>query len=152
MASGFPQAVEQGLREPAPRRGEGLADGLGDSLAVAALAVSAEDVERLEAGERLARRLEPQERVDADRLVGRAEVADGAERVADDEDPLRGEPKRHLLPEPAADDRDHLERRVGHSVEGRHVERDAEAARDGRTVALVAVEELDDASRLAELR
>ena len=152
MASGFPQAVEQGLRESAPRRREGLADGLGDSLAVAALAVSAEDVERLEAGEGLARRLEAQERVDADRLVGGAEVADRAERVADDQDPLPGEPKCHLLPESAADDRDHLERRVGHSVEGRHVQRDAEAARDDRTVPLVAVEELDDAFRLAELR
>ena len=118
---------------------------------MAALAVSAEDVEWLEAGERLARRLEPQERVDADRLVGGAEVADRAERVADDQDPLLGEPKRHLLPEPAPDDRDHLERRLGHSVEGRHVQRDAEAARDGRTVALVAVEQLDHASRLAEL-
>jgi DNA polymerase (family X) len=89
--------------------------------------------------------------VDADRLVGGAEVADGPERVADDENSLRGEPKRHLLPEPAPDDRDHLERRVGHSVEGRHVERDAEAARDVRTVAVVAVKELDDATRLAEL-
>ena len=118
---------------------------------MAALAVSAEDVERLEAGERLARRLESQERMDADRLVGGAEVAGRAERVADDQDPLCGEPKRHLLPEPAPDDRDHLERRVGHSVEGRHVERNAEAARDRRTVALVAVEQLDDASRLAEL-
>jgi DNA polymerase (family X) len=150
-ASGFPQAVEQGLREPAPRCGEGLADGLWDSLAVATLAVSAEDVERLEAGERLARRLEPQERVDADRLVGGAEVAGRAKRVAGDEDSLRREPKRHLLPEPASDDRDHLERRVGHSVEGRHVERDAEASCDGRAVALVAVEQLDRASRLTEL-
>ena len=121
------------------------------AFSVATLAVSAEDVERLEAGERLARRLEPQERVDADRLVGRAEVADRAERVADDQDPLLGEPKRHLLPEPAPDDRDHLERRLGHSVEGRHVQRDAEAARDVLTVTLVAVEQLDHASRLAEL-
>jgi DNA polymerase (family 10) len=119
---------------------------------VAALAMSAEDVERLEACERLARRLESQERVDADRLVGGAEVADRAERVADDQDPLRGEPERHLLPEPAADDRDHLERRVGDSVEGRHVERDAEAARDRGAVALVTVEELDHASGLPELR
>jgi DNA polymerase (family 10) len=90
--------------------------------------------------------------MDADRLlVAGSEVADGAERVAEDEDPLRGEPNRHLLPEPAPDDRDHLERRVGHSVEGRHVERDAEAARDGRAVAVVAVDELDDPTRLAEL-
>jgi DNA polymerase (family X) len=151
VASGFPQAVEQGLREPAPRCGEGLADGLRDSLAVAALAVSTEDVQRLEAGERLARRLEAQDWVDADRLVGCAEVPDGAERVADDEDSLRSEPKRHLLPEPVSDDRDHFERRVGHSVKGRHVERGAEASCDGRAVALVAVEQLDHASRLAEL-
>jgi DNA polymerase (family 10) len=119
---------------------------------VAALAVSAEDVERLEACERLARRLEPQERVDADRLVARSEVADGAERIADDQDPLCGEPKRHLLPEPAPDDRDHPERRVGHSVEGRFVERDGEASCDSRAVALVAVEQLDHASRLPEFR
>jgi DNA polymerase (family X) len=151
-ASGFPQAVEQGLREPAPRRGESLADGGRHPFSVATLAVSAEEMERLEAGERPARRLEAQDWVDADRLVRCAEVTDGAERVADDEDSLRGEPNRHLLPEPASDDRDHLERCVEHSVEGRHVERDAEAASDGRTVALVAVEQLDRASRLAELR
>ena len=119
---------------------------------MAALAVAAEDVERLEAGERAARRLEPQERVDADRLVGGAEVADRAERVADDQDPLCGEPKRHLLPEPAPDDRDHLERRVGHAVEGCHVERNTEAACNGRAIALVAVEQLDHRTRLAELR
>ena len=119
---------------------------------MAALAVSAEDVERLEAREGLARWLQPQERVDADRLVvARSEVADGAERIADDQDPLLGEPKRDLAPEPAPDDRDHLERRLGHSVEGRLVERNAEAACDGRAVALVAVDELDHASRLAEL-
>ena len=118
---------------------------------MAALAVSAEDVERLEAGKGASRRLEAEERVDADRLTWGAEILHGAERVAHDEDLLLSEPEGDLAPEPAPDDRDHLERRVGDSVERGRVERDAEASCDDRAVALVTVEELDHASRLTEL-
>ena len=116
---------------------------------MAALAVSAEDVERVETGEGPARRLEAQKRVDADRLVRGAEVAHRAERVADGEDPLGREPQGDFLPEPAADDRDHFEGRAGDAGEGRFVERNADSACDRGAVAVVAVEELDDGLRLA---
>jgi DNA polymerase (family X) len=118
---------------------------------VKALAVPEEHVLRLEAGEGPARRSQAEERMHAEGLSGRAEVADAAERVGADEDPLGGKPERDLAPEFVPDDRDRLERRVGHAVEGRYVERDAEASRHGGAVALVAVEELDHGARLAEL-
>jgi DNA polymerase (family X) len=117
---------------------------------VYALAVAVEDVLRLEAAERAARREEAQHGVDAEWLVSRAEVAEAPERVAADEDLLLRKPERDLAPEPASHDRQHDERRPRHVGERRDVEGDSEPVGDLSAVTLVAVDELDDSGRLAE--
>lgn len=109
-----------------------------------------EDVLRLEATQSATRWSQPQERVNAERLAARAEVAEAAERVAAREDPLPRKPEGDLPPEHAPRDRQHDERRARHVGERRHVEGDTEALGDRRAVTLVAVEELDDPGRLAQ--
>ncbi len=115
-----------------------------------ALTVSKEDMLRLDGAEGATRREEAQERMDAERLVARREVADAAEGIAADENSLLGEPESDLPPEPSPHERQHDERRTGHVREGRDVKRNAESLRNRCVVALVTVDELDDADRLAE--
>ena len=114
------------------------------------LAVAEEDVLRLEAPESATRWGQTQERVNAERLATRAEVAEAPERVAADQDSFLREPERDLPPEPSAHDRQHDERGTRHVRERRQVEGNAEALRDRGAVALVTVDELDDSGRLAE--
>ncbi len=109
-----------------------------------------EDVLRLEAAERATRWSQTQERVNAERLTARAEVAEAPERVAADEDSLCRKPERDLPPEPSAHDRQHDERRTRNVRERRHVEGNAETLGDRSAVALVTVDELDDSGRLTE--
>ena len=111
MASGFPQAVEESLREPAPRLSRGPRGGLRRLRAVEALAVAAEDVLGLERRQASAGGLEAQERVDADRSSRRGS-SPRAERVAADEDPLRRRTRGRSRARRGADDRDHDERRA----------------------------------------
>ena len=80
------------------------------------------------------------------------EVADRAERVGDDESAELRDPGRDLSPEARARDRKDLERRGDDPLHGDRVVRDAERRGHLGAVAGVAVEELDDAGRLAELR
>ena len=112
------------------------------------LTVADEHVLDVQSAER-ARRSQPQERVDAHRLGARAEEGDGAEDVGADEDPAFRPPERDLVPEPHAQHGAELERRAGERA-GHDVERHAEPRREGRAVALVPVEQLDHARRLAE--
>ncbi len=115
-----------------------------------ARAVTAENMKGVEVAEGAARRFEAKDRMYGDGLVAGAEVAGRAERVSDDERTLGREPERHLLPPSAADDRDHLERRVRHTIEWGHVQRHAEPVRPGFAVPRVPVNELDHACGLAE--
>jgi hypothetical protein len=70
-------------------------------------AVPAQDVLRLELPE-LTRRAEPNDRMDADGLAGRGEIADGPEGVRyDQHTPLRL-PEGDLLPDAVPDDADEL--------------------------------------------
>jgi DNA polymerase (family 10) len=105
-----------------------------------------QNVLRLEAGERPLRREEAEQRMDSERLALGAEVAEAAERVGADEDPLLREPEGDLLPDSPVEDRARLEP-VG-SFED--VERNPEPRGDCGAVALVPVEELDDPGRFAE--
>jgi DNA polymerase (family X) len=117
---------------------------------VGCVTVAEENVLRLETAERAARRECTQEGMDAERLVSGAEVPEAPERIAADEDPLLGEPERDLAPEPAPHDREHDKRRPGHFSERRDMKGNSEPGGDRRVVAVVPIDELDDAGRLAE--
>ena len=69
--------------------------------------------------------------------------------VGADERPARRLPERDLAPEAVVPHRQRLERRAGDALQRPH-ERHAEPRRPGRAVARVAVEQLQDACRLAE--
>ena len=73
-----------------------------------------------------------------------------ADRLGDDERPLRGPPERRLAPSLRALEGDRLERASGKRV-GRDDVRDAELPGDRRAVAVVAVEELEHRRWLSEL-
>src|SRR5829696_9179785 len=113
--------------------------------------VAAENVPRLVPPERL-RRPEAEQRMDAELLARSPEVADGAECVGHDESAKLRDPGRDLLPETRARERDDLERRGRDSLHRNGVVGDAQRRGDIRAVARVAVEQLDDARGLAELR
>src|ERR671923_414003 len=144
------EEAEPGSGEPPAGGSERLVERLRRLLAVDAGAVTAEDMARLVAAERL-RRSQAEERVDADRLVRRAEVADGSQRVAHDERAEVRDPGRDLLPEARLDERLDLDLRGGDALERDRVVRDGQRSRERGTVALVAVDELHDACRLAKL-
>jgi len=112
-----------------------------------ARAVAEQDVLWFEPGERALRREQAEQRVDAEGLALRAEVAEAAQGIGAHEDPFLREPEGDLLPVTPALDRARLEQ-VG-SLE--QVERHAKPRRHRCAVAFVAVEQLDDSGRLAEL-
>jgi hypothetical protein len=85
----------------------------------------------------------------ADALAGRAEVADRAERVRADERARRRLPERYLSPPPTLSHRQDLERRIADRLPGAEV-RHTEALRPRGAAALVAIEQLQHARRLAE--
>src|SRR5262245_57008027 len=140
--------MDEPRRDPAARGGECLVERVRRPL-VDALAVPAQDVGRLEPAQPL-RWEEPEEWMDAEAVFASEVVRDGAERVAADEYPALRPPQRDLGPEPRPHDPERLERRSGHEGERRDVERDAEPPGQGRAVAPVPVEQLDDPGRLAE--
>src|SRR4029453_5282000 len=107
----------------APRLCEGLAERLRSLGAVEAWAVAEEDMLGIEPRQSLWRE-EAQERVDAEPLVPSAEVAQVAESVGADEDPLLGEPEGDLAPDAALDDRENDEGRAFDLGERRLVKRD----------------------------
>lgn len=109
-----------------------------------------EHVLRLEAPEGIPRWEQAQERMDAEALAGRAEVAGAAEGVCADDDALLRKPERDLPPALEADDGSDDEGRSRQIGQRRDMERHTEPVRDRGAVALVPVEELDDAGRLAE--
>jgi hypothetical protein len=111
--------------------------------------MAAEHVLGLEAGER-AWRCQAQQRMDAELFAAGAEVAERAERIADDEHAALGPPERDLPPEREADNASDLERAAGNTVERGHVERNAVARGELRAVSAVAVDELNDAGWRAE--
>ena len=111
-----------------------------------------EEVLRLQVAESTTGWEEAKQRVHAERLVRRPEVADAPERVRADEDSLLCEPDRDLAPEAPLDDRENDEGGALHFGERRLVERDAELLRDQCVVASMPVEELDDGGRGAERR
>jgi hypothetical protein len=67
--------------------------------------VPAQNVRRLELP-KTARRAEAKERVDADGLAGRGEIADGPEGVRHDQHAPLGLPEGDLLPDAVPDDAD----------------------------------------------
>jgi hypothetical protein len=117
---------------------------------VDALAVTEEDVFRLDAAEGATRWGQTKERVNAEWFAPCAEVTEAAERVAADEDPLSRKPERDLPPEHASCDRQNDERHTRHVRERCYVERDAEPFGNRSAVALVTVDELDDCGGLPE--
>ena len=88
--------------------------------------------------------------MDGESLALREVVGRRPQRVGEREHPLLGEPQSHLLPARAPHGGDDLERRARHSAEGHAMVGHAETLRNGEAVALVPVEELDDAGRIAE--
>src|SRR5687767_15998800 len=90
--------------------------------------------------------------MDAERLVAGAEVAGAAECIAADERPAAWNPGGQLPPEARIDDADELETRPWELVNRDGEVRDAEQRRELGGVALVAVDQLDDPGRLAQLR
>jgi len=152
-----PTRVERERRESQyqagePRAGlrERLAEPGGGVAAVQPFAVAQEQVLRLEAREHVARRREPQEEVDAQTLVSRPEEPVRAHRLRDDEGPLLAPPERPLAPARRLAHRHRLERRRGQRVRGDDV-RHPQLLGELDAVAVVAVEELEDGDRLAEL-
>ena len=113
--------------------------------------VAAQDVPRIITAER-PRRHETEERMDAELLARSPEIANGAERVGNDEGAKLRDPGRDLPPEARARDWEDLERRGDDPLHGHRVVRDAERRGHLGAVAGVAIEELDHAGRLAELR
>ena len=131
-----------------------MAHGVGErggDVLVQAGAVPDEQMLRLVAEQRGRRAEQPQHRVDAEPASRRAVVARGPDRVGDDERAPFGPPERRLLPAREGRDPEGRERRAGH-LRGRHVQRHAQPRGDRRAVAVVAVEELEHAARLAERR
>src|SRR5262245_57750678 len=88
--------------------------------------------------------------MDADPRVALAEVRERAEGVADHEGAFFRPPERDLAPDGDPRDPDQLERRAGDAVERDSVVRHPQAARKRLAVAVVPVNQLDDAARLAE--
>src|SRR5215207_4582019 len=88
----------------------------------------------------------------AELLVAGAEVAGAAERIGADERPAPWNPGGQLTPKARIDDADELDARPRQLVDRDGEVRDAEERRQLGRVALVAVEQLDDPGRLAQLR
>jgi hypothetical protein len=80
-------------------------------------------------------------------LVAGEEVVHGPERIAADEDTSLGPPESDFLPPAPQPDRNELKRR--HACGGHDVMRHAETLRQLGAVPIMAVEQLQDASRLA---
>src|SRR5438552_4178180 len=78
-------------------------------------------------------------------------VLRSADRVGANERPLLREPERDLVPPAPPQERQHLERRTRRGLLRNLVVGDAELLGDGTAVTAVAVEQLQDAGRVAEL-
>ena len=85
------------------------------------LAVPEQDVLRLETAEGASRRKEPEQRVHAEGLSSRAEVAQAPERIAADEHTLMREPEGDLSPDAPPAHAAHLERSARDPCERRHM-------------------------------
>jgi hypothetical protein len=118
-------------------------------VGVDASAVSREHVLGEHATERRGR-AQPQQRMDAERFARRAEVPHRPERIRHHEHAQARPPERGLAPEAAAGDGQELERGALDPLGRDDVKRDAESLSGPGAVALVAIEQLDDAARLAE--
>jgi hypothetical protein len=114
------------------------------------LAVADEDVLGLDARKRLARGPRPKQRMHTERLLRGPHVGEGAEGVGHDERAALRPPEGNLAPEAATPDRAHLERGAREPVEGSLVDRNAVPRRECVGVPAMAVEQEDDAGRLAE--
>jgi hypothetical protein len=114
-----------------------------------ALPVPEEQLLRLEAGKRL-RRPESEQRMNAEPFASGPEVRSRADRLRADEDALARKPEGDLVPARDVQNARDLEGRARDPGEGRDVERDTEPRCDSRAVPVVAIEQLDDAGRLAE--
>ena len=132
------------------RRAERLAERRLSLIAVHALAVSAENVARTDAAEPLPRRDRTQKRMNAEHLAWSAEGRNRPESVGDAEHPLLVPPERGLLPEAALADEQELERDAVEPSERHDVMRYAEARGESSAVARMAVEQLNNATGLAE--
>src|SRR5438477_2974291 len=111
------------------------------------LAVAAEDDLRCGVRQRAARRDGPQQRVDAEALARRDEVADRPQCVGDGENAVLGPPERDLPPPPHVTDHEDLEGRRRDRLGRDDMERNAKPFRERSRVAVVAVEQLDHACR-----
>jgi hypothetical protein len=109
--------------------------------------VSAQNRRGLQPGEGGPGRPEPQKRMQREALVARAVAARCAECVAAHEHAPLGPPDGDLLPAPAHPHHSKLERRK--RLLRDDVVRHAESSSERSAVAVVAIEELDDAGRLA---
>jgi hypothetical protein len=92
-----------------------------------------------------ARRPQPQQRVHAEPLSTGAKVARGSQRIRTDEHAPVPPPERHFLPPTAQTHRQELER--PESLPRDDVVGNAETVRDLRAVALVTIQQLNDAGR-----
>jgi hypothetical protein len=110
--------------------------------------VTAENMSRRKTRQR-PRRPRAKERMDAERLPGRREVAGGPKCISDDEHVATGLPEGHLPPHGAPGEPDEAERPVGR-LAGHAETRNPETAGDGSAVALVPIEELHYGLRVPE--
>lgn len=114
-----------------------------------ALAVSTEDVARIDPGQLAAWRKRPQQRMKREPLAADAQRRNRSEHVRADEHPGLGPPQRDLLPAPAVAHRQDLEGRLLEWLARDYVVPHAEALGEGAAIAVVPVEKLDDSGRLA---
>lgn len=114
-----------------------------------ALAVAAEEVQRVERPEPPGRR-EGQKGVNADEFTGRAVERMGCDRVGADQNSGLGPPQRRLPPDGQAHEPKDVEGRAGDPGKRHRVQWDAEPRSHLGAVPPVTVEKLDDAARLAE--
>ena len=129
--------------------GERVAEAARSGTAVETFAVADEQLLGGEGAERVAWGREPEQKVHARVVPRRSVEAVRADRLGDDERPLRLPPEGHLAPALRPPHRDHGERAVGERIRDDEV-RHAERRGDRRAVAVVAVEELEHGDRLAE--
>jgi len=109
--------------------------------------VTAQDHIGLQRPKLTSRRTQPQEWMHCEPFTPRAEVRRGAEHVGTDEHVAVGPPERHLVPRPAVLDGD---ARKGADRSLRNdVVTNTEPRGEGRAVAVVPVEQLEDARRSA---
>jgi hypothetical protein len=110
--------------------------------------VTREDVPRLEAAQRAARRRQTKHRVQREPLAADAQLRNRPDGIGADQNPLLRPPERDLLPAAALTDVEALERCAVDRSAGDDVVRNPEALGESAAVTVVTVEQLDHSGGL----